>query len=139
MYSELQADITELLSDNSDLEDIAVFAATPTNTPKEAEEQLNTKGVILIVGLPRQTRENTYAVNVSVPILIAENPEINTSSTGANVTTDSVLNVLLTNLDGQQTEEFWTPFLVRPFQQSDAEYGQGAIGVMLETKTIIVN
>jgi hypothetical protein len=135
MYSELQLAVRDFLKDEDDFDHIGIFAETPPTTPKDAQDALADSGIILVIGKPKQVRASASEVNVSMPIIVVENSEINSSK--FKISPEQVLVDLIVNLDGYSTEGFWTPANVRQFQPSDPEFGLSPWGVMFETKTLL--
>lgn len=138
MYGALQTEIAEFLELEEDLFALPIVVDSPPSTEKTVQEQLNEKGACLIIGKPRQQRTSATEVRVEVPLVYLVNEQINTSENGVNMSAEILEANLMVCLDGHQTQPFWTPFNCRPFSAKDPEFALHAVGIMLETKTLVV-
>jgi hypothetical protein len=139
MYAELQSGIVEYLESEEDIFGLPVFADDPTLTEQMVFDATNREGIVMVVGKPRQTSRGASEVVVQVPIMVLGNPKINrTGEDGLRREPEQVVVDLISSLDRYQPEQFWTPIHARPFDSKDPEFGQVGLGMMVETKTLIV-
>jgi hypothetical protein len=138
MYAALQQGIVDYLETEEDIFGLPVIPDAPPNTEETVDLRLKQEGIVLIVGKPRQTARGTHEVVVQIPMMILENDVVNrTGDDGLNREPEQVLADLISSLDRYQTQEFWTPIVIRPFDPRDPEYGHVAWGVVIETHTLL--
>ena len=141
MYSALQTAVKDYLVDQLTYtlpqRAPSIFSDSPPDTPEDGKAALESIGLILVVGKPQQRPINTRTVEVSVPLNIFENREINFSSTGANVEPGDLVSSATFALGGWKPDTFWARISAIPFDQLPPEQGFVGWGVMVKTKTIL--
>lgn len=139
MYATLQQDIADYLNLEEDIFGLPVVVDAPPNTEETVDVHLKREGVVLVIGKPRQSSRGGCEVALQIPLMILENDVVNREGAdGLDREPEQILADIISSLDRYQPQVFWTPINARPFDHRDPEHGLGAVGMMIETKTLIV-